>query len=279
MAPKFTLGSRSAAVVAALLFSVLAVPLAAASSASPPVKATSQVYLVHGVPGGPADVSVDGESVASGLASAAVHGPIELTPGRHTVAFAGDGWNVEAPITVENASEDVVVHLPADAAADPIVTVFANEVTSVREGHGRITVAHTAVVPPADIRAGGEVLFANVANGEFVTAEVPADTYEVDVVPTGGDDPLLGPVDLEVTAGALTRVFAIGEPEDGSMTAVVQVIPLVESSSQPPSKVGSGVAGLVDPQEEQGVKVWPAILGAVLMGVALVLHRRRHVRS
>ena len=47
------------------------------------------------------------------------------------------------------------------------------------------------------------------------------------VVPTGQkQDPLLGPLDLPVKAGALTRVFAIGQPENGSMDAVVQVLPV-----------------------------------------------------
>jgi hypothetical protein len=280
MAPSPTLGSRSAAVVA-LLCSALAVPLAGpAGGTPPPAKAPSAAYLVQGVPGGPADVSIDGESVASGLEPTEVFGPFDLAPGRHQVVVEGDGWNVEAPITVRNASEDIVVHRPADATADPIVTVFANQVDPVREGTGRLTVAHTAVVPPADIRAGGEVLFANIANGEFVTAEVPADTYEVDVVPTGADDPLLGPLDLKVTAAALTRVFAIGKPVNGSMTAIVQVIPLAASPSGTPSSVGAGEAGLAAPQDNGGSGIWLAPLLALVMGVLfLTFRRRRHVRS
>lgn len=280
MAPASLLGRRSAT-VAALFCSLLALPLAgpAGGADTPSAKAPSEVYLVQGVPGGPADVSVDGEVVTSGLESTGVFGPIDLEPGQHMVAFEGDAWSVEAPIDVKNASEDVVVHLPADPGADPAVTVFANEVEPVDAGQGRLTVAHTAVVPPADIRASGEVLFANVANGEFVTADVPADIYEVDVVPTGGDDPLLGPLDLEVTSAALTRVFAIGVPEDGSMTAVVQVIPLAESSGLPPSSVGAGEAGLVAPGEERGREVWLLPLLVLVLGAALLARaRRRHVR-
>ncbi len=280
MAAASLLGRRSAT-VAALFCSCLALSLAGPAGAAdtPSAKAPSEVYLVQGVPGGPADVSVAGEVVTSGLESTGVFGPIDLEPGQHMVAFEGDAWSVEAPINVKNASEDVVVHLPADPGADPAVTVFANEVEPVDAGQGRLTVAHTAVVPPADIRASGEVLFANVANGEFVTADVPADTYEVDVVPTGGDEPLLGPLDLEVTPAALTRVFAIGVPEDGSMTAVVQVIPLAESSGLPPSSVGAGEAGLVAPGEERWGEVWLLPLLVLVLGAALLARaRRRHVR-
>ena len=128
--------------------------------------------------------------------------------------------------------------------------------------------------------AGGQVLFANVANGEFATAEVPTDTYEVEVVPTGGTDPLLGPLDLEVAAAALSRVFAIGAPENGSMTAVVQVLPLGESSNQPPSSVGAGEAGLVAPGEKRGTEVWLLpLLALVLCAACLARARRHHVRN
>ena len=102
------------------------------------------------------------------------------------------------------------------------------------------------MVPPADILADGTVLFSNIANGEFVTAEVPAETYNVAVVPTGQKtDPLLGPLDLPVEAGQLTRVFAIGEPENGSMDAVVQVLPVGKAGSPAPDSVDAGEAGLV----------------------------------
>jgi hypothetical protein len=279
---------RTPALVAALLVAlpavILAVMTAATSGATAapagapsPAKAASQVYLVQGVPGGPADVTVDGTTVVTGLGPAEVHGPVELAPGRHVVAFAGDGWEVEAPVTVRRPSEDVVVHLPADASADPVVTVFANELGPVPAGQGRLTVAHTAVVPPADIRAAGEVLFANVANGEFVTTEVPADSYEVDVVPTGGDDPLLGPLDLEVAAGALTRVFAIGQPEDGAMTAVVQVIPLPKAPADPPSGVGAGLPG-PDGAEGRGSSLAAGSLGVLLLLAALLVALRGRAR-
>ena len=138
------------------------------------------------------------------------------------------------------------LHWPADSTDEPEATVFANDVDPVAASKARLTVAHTAVVPPADILADGTVLFSNIANGEFVTAEVPAETYNVAVVPTGQkQDPLLGPLDLPVKAGQLTRVFAIGEPENGSMDAVVQVLPVGKAGSPAPGSVDAGEAGLV----------------------------------
>lgn len=228
--------------VAALLALLTTAPLGGPVAAkSPPA-----TYVVQGVPGVELDVLVDGAVVESGVAPREVVGPLDIAPGSHTLAFRSPDWEVSKSVDV-SGSQDVVVHWPADAADKPIVTVFDNDVSAIGSGKGRLTVAHTAVVPPADIQANGQTLFTNIANGEFITADVPATTYRVAVVPTGGGDPLLGPLDLTIEAGALTRVFAIGAPRDASMDAVVQVLPLPTSGGGTPKSVDTGSAGLVNP--------------------------------
>lgn len=217
----------------------------ASVSAKPgPVPAT---YVVQGVPGTSVEVSVDGDVVQADVPAKQVIGPLDVDAGAHTIEFASPDWTTRSSFQVGRLSQDIVLHWPADAADRPKVTVFTNELGPVSAGEGRITVAHTAIVPPADILASGQVLFSNIANGEFVTADVPADTYSVQVVPTGGGDALLGPVDLPVEEGALTRVFAIGAPRDGSMDAVVQVLPLETRSADAPTSVDTGSAGLEVP--------------------------------
>ena len=230
------------AAVAALLTTFLVPGLVGGAAAKEP----GSTYVVQGVPGTRVDVSVDGEPVQSGVAAKQVVGPLDLSPGDHTVAFRGPDWQVSTSVSVEG-SQDVVLHWPADAADKPVVTVFTNDVSPVGSGKGRLTVAHTAVVPPADITADGKTLFTNIANGEFVSAVVSAATYSVAVVPTGGGAPLLGPLDLPVEAGALTRVFAIGAPRDGSMDAVVQVLPVPTTGGGTPGSVDTGSAGFVNP--------------------------------
>lgn len=233
--------------LATLLLAALAALVTALPGAdAAPAKPTATTYVVQGVPGTEVDVLVDDEEVESGVAAKAVLGPLDLAPGSHTVTFRSADWEVSTSVDV-GGSQDVVLHWPADAADEPVATVFANDVSPVGPGKGRLIVAHTAVVPPADILAGGETLFSNIANGEFVSAVVPAATYDVEVVPTGGGDPLLGPVALPVQAGALTRVFAIGAPREGSMDAVVQVIS-VPTTGAAPGEVDTGSAGLVAPR-------------------------------
>jgi len=221
----------------------------------------ASTYVVQGVPDTRVDVSVDGNAVRSGVAAKQVVGPLGLSPGHHTVSFHSPDWTVTTSVAVRG-NQDVVLHWPADAADKPVVTVFTNDVSAVGSAKGRLTVAHTAVVPPADITADGKTLFTNIANGEFVSAVVPAATYQVAVVPTGGGNPLLGPLPLPVQARALTRVFAIGAPRNGSMDAVVQVLPVPTTGGAAPASVHTGSAGLVNPDgsiDTARLTTWPVL--------------------
>jgi hypothetical protein len=242
--------------------------------------ASSKVYLVQGVPGTTVDVTIDGRTVAHDAAPKDVVGPLALQAGRHQVSFVSPDWKVESTVDIDHASQDVVLHWPAQLTARPEITVFANDVNPVAPGKGRVTIAHTAVVPPADIRVDNKVLFSNIANGEFVSAVVPATTYSVAVVPTGQAGPaLLGPVDLPIKASALTRVFAIGQPRNGSMDAVVQVLPVATTGSGAPGGVDAGEAGLADSHRILGSDSTPApaVVGVLvaMLGLAVAARRRR----
>jgi hypothetical protein len=264
------------AVGATTVLSLTAMPGTHAASAS-----ISSVYVIQGVPGVPVDISVDGKTVADAAAAKDVVGPLRLAAGRHHIVFSSADWTVRSSVNIDRASQDVVLHWPAELTAKPEVTVFANDVEALAPGKGRVTVAHTAVVPPADIRVDNKVLFSNIANGEFVSAVVPATTYSVAVVPTGHRGPaLLGPVDLPVKAGVLTRVFAIGQPTNGSMDAVVQVIPVAKTGSGAPRSVDAGEAGLVAPRGG-GIDVLPAVAAglAAIVALAVIATRRRPARQ
>jgi Domain of unknown function (DUF4397) len=272
--------TRSAgAAVVALGCAAAAPSVAAASHANAPV---DRVYVVQGVPGTAVNVAVDGKTVRQAVAAKAVVGPLSLTPGKHTISFSTNGWKVSSGVTISHRSSDVVLHWPADPTNKPVVTVFGNDLAPVSSNKGRLTVVHAAVVPPADVRVDKKVLFANIANGQYVSAEVPGGTYSVDVVPTGQTThPLLGPVMLPVKTGVLTRVFAIGKPTNGSMDAIVQVLPLASDGSSAPGSVDAGSAGLVataPPSSDHHATVVALSGGAalVLFGALLAGARRRH---
>ena len=213
----------------------------------------ASIYVVQGLPGRVLDVAVDGKKVASGVRTAAIAGPYSVKTGSRKIRFSDDGEVVlERTFSVPaRSSWDVVVHLPENSGDDPAVTVFRNDVTSVPRGKASLVVAHTATVPPADIRVNGDVLFENIGNGESLTLTVPVATYEVAIVPTGETGPVvLGPLELTVRGGAVNRVFAIGDPGKKTMNVTVHVIPTASSGSGRPSDVNTGFGG------QSGTSLW-----------------------
>jgi hypothetical protein len=207
----------------------------------------AKVYFVQGLPGKNVDVAIDGKVVAKNVRTAAVVGPYTVKPGTRKVTFSDDGKVVlERMFSVKpKSSWDVVVHLPASSTGKPNVTVFRNDTSGVPKDKATLVVAHTAAVPPADIRVNNKVLFANIANGESLKLTVPVATYKVAIVPTGEAKPvLLGPVSLTVQGGALNRVYAVGDPAKKTMNVAVHVIATGGASgSGKPGQVNTGTGG------------------------------------
>ncbi|MFC7596048.1 DUF4397 domain-containing protein [Terrabacter sp. GCM10028922] len=236
---------RRASLWAAVLgvFGVGALALAA-----PPAGAANggEIFVVQGLPGRTVDVALDGDAVATGLAGATLSRRIPVDAGRHTLTFTSGGSRLLAR-TVDvkaGSSTDVALHLPVDPTGAPVVTVFDNARASVPASKASVTVAHLAAVPPADVRVGGKVLFANIANGEALNLVVPVGTYRVDIVPAGATSPVvLGPLDLTVKGGSLNRVFAVGDPSSSTMRVVVQVLGMASTGSGAPDLVDTGTGG------------------------------------
>ena len=154
---------------------------------------------------------------------------------------------------------------------------------------GRLVVAHTAAVGPADVRVDQKVLFANIANGEALTMSAPAGTYTVDIVPSATSGPVVfGPADVPVKETALTRVFAIGVAATNSMDAVVQVLPLsARGAGTSPSTVNAGDGGqaaelTAAERAESPAPVAPIVLVLFAVAVAVAWWRfgqRRHTAA
>ena len=227
---------------------LVAAGLAAAMVGGPTATAanTSRVYIVQGLPGTTIDVQIDGKAVVNGAGQATISRAITVSAGQHKLTVRSSGSVLlENTFTVKaNASSDIVVHRPASPTGKPVTTVFPLDLSAVPADKASVTVAHTAAVPPADIKVNGKVLFSNVANGESLHVVVPAGTYKVQIVPTGQNSPsILGPADLPVKGGSLTNVYAIGEPKSGTMNVVVHEIRLSETGTGKPSKVNTGTGG------------------------------------
>jgi hypothetical protein len=235
----------------------------------------ARVFVIHGIQGQDLDIVVDDKTVASGAKPKAIVGPLKLAPGSHSVAVKKGSSDVAtSTFSVKSGqSLDLVAHRQADASMAPIFTVFDNNIRAVGPGKLRLTVAHVAAAPPADIKVDGNVLFNNVANGESLTLVVPAKTYRVEVVPAASQgDAILGPVDLDTKKGTLTRVFAVGNVAQKSMDAVVHVLDVQVSGAARPSLVASGDGGQAAQSfTDDGSPAVPVLVAGLAGGLAVGL--------
>jgi hypothetical protein len=284
------LAQRATALVGVVV--VAAIVVASMGSPAGAAPTSGEIYVVNAVAGTSADLAVDGEVVQAAAAPKTIVGPLTLSPGEHVVSFTPAGAD-EVTATIEVAagsSSDVVAHLGVDIASGAKFTVFPNDLSPVAPDKARLVVAHTAVVPPADVRVDGEVLFSNVANGEALTLVVPGGTYNVDIVPASTSGPVVfGPVALAVAAEQLNRVYAFGSPEESSMDAIVRTQALPVQGAGEPGSVDTGNGGQAAAMADRFAPTQPAtpvglgvglaaalaLAGAVIVGVV----RRQRVDS
>ena len=210
--------------------------------------APGTVTIVQAVPERTVQVRVDGKAVSGATEVGEFLGPLRLPAGSHELAFSDEsgGTLVTSTLDVEAGStSDVVLHLPAAQGGKPVVSSYATPTDPIGPGKARVLVAHTATVAPADVWVNGQIVFTNIANGEFATADVPAGTHVVELLPTGSTaKPILGPLDLTVAAGTVSMVYAVGSPQDGSMEVILHGARLRADGSVVPDTIRTGSAGL-----------------------------------
>jgi hypothetical protein len=235
-----TLRKMWVAVVGGGLLALLSAGLQPSSAAD-----QTRIYIVQGLPSRTISVAVDGDSVVGGLAGGKVVGPFRVKHGTRTVTVSEGGQTlVTSKVKLPSGSNsEIVVHLPASPTGDPMITRFDNNLKPVQKGKAALAFGHVAAAGPIDIRVDKKVVFANVANGEYLYKVVPAKTYSVDIAPTERSKPLLGPLDVRVKRAMLTWVFVIGEP--GKDLAIVRhVISLsATKGSKRPTDISSGTGG------------------------------------
>jgi hypothetical protein len=270
--------SRIRGPVIPLLLAVIAVAAPVAFAAPAEAAAGANLYFVQGLPGRSLDISIDGRQVASGVAGAKLVGPFGVAAGKRTITAKQGGKTViQSEVSAASgASLDVVIHQPVSPTGAPLLTTYPNKLTAVPADKAGLRVAHDAAVGPADIRVNGKVLFRNVANGESLDVVVPAATYKVDIVPTGATSPVvLGPLDLPVQAGYLTRVFAVGAPAQKTMTVAVGTIKVPATGSVKPGLVNTGTGGQAAGLDQaQSPAATSALLALLVLAGAVIVTRK-----
>ena len=243
--------------------------------------ADSMVYVVHGIPGQPVDVYVNGKKTLDTFAPATVAGPLSLPSGTYDVALTKPGDPVSSAI-LENKTLAVpggknlslVAHL--DAAGKPALTAFVNDTSMIKAGMTRLVVRHTAQAPAVDVRAGGKPVFTNLTNPNEAMADIPAGTVSADVVLSGTTTVVLGPQSLDLAAGTETIVYAIGSADAKSLALVAQTIKGLGAapSGMPAGSGGQAATGVAAGWYVELAAGLGLLVGAAVMGAA---RRRKSV--
>jgi hypothetical protein len=175
-------------------------------------------------------------------------GPLSLPAGTYRLqVFPADAADNSGDPILETTADlqpgaDVTVVAHLDEGGSPVLTSFANDVSTIPAGQARVTVRHTAAAPGVDVRTGGSPVVEGLTNPDEATLTVPAGTVSADVVLAGTDTVAIGPADLDLAAGTTTIVYAWGS-EDAGFQLAVQTL---QASSSAPSGVPGGSGGLVD---------------------------------
>jgi len=260
------------------LFAVAAalVAVGAAVPAGASAQDAANVTLMHGIPGATVDVVVDGEVVVPGFEPGSMQ-DISAFAGQTLanveVRAAGTEDVVIGPIAElavpATGNWTVVAHLDADGT--PTLTPYENDTSELAAGQGRLTVRHTAAAPAVDIvLADGSRPFANLANPDEASADLPAgDIAGASIAPTGGD-PIADVPTVTLAAGSNLIVYAVGSLDDDTLTFYTQEISGLGGA---PTAVNTGDA--IDTGANWALLLAVAAGAMALVGSGVVLAGRR----
>jgi hypothetical protein len=191
----------------------------------------ASITLVHGVPGLLVDIYVNGGAPIEDVAFTTV-ATVPGKAGQNAVAIrTANAPTSSAPVLSrtfflrKNQSKSVVAHLTASGT--PALTVYANDQSPLPAGQARVTVRHDAAAPAVDIVVDNTTtLVPGLSNPNQAKADVPADSYLVDVRAAGTSTAVLDDAPVTLDAGTNTIIYAIGSLSDGTFTVAAQVLPV-----------------------------------------------------
>lgn len=193
-------------VMLTVLMLLVAVPLAAQDEAAD----VSHIRIAHFSPDAPlVDIFVNGElsdvtglgfrDVSSWLTLPADTYEVAIVPAGGTLAEAAFG-PVSLPLTADAwITAAAIGSLEADTLA--VALILEDYITPLEADTARVTVFHGIEDAPAvDLRlADGTLLVPGIAFGSFASFDVPASSYDLQVVPAGAATPVV----LDLTGTAL----------------------------------------------------------------------------
>lgn len=242
---------------------------------------TSEVYVLHGIPGVTVDVYVNGELTLPAFEPETVAGPLELPAADYQIQIFAEGADPEADTPVidvtapipGDVSLSVIAHLDADG--NPTLGAFANDLSETDAGNGRVTVRHTAAAPAVDIVAAGAAVagLEGLENGGEAVVDLPAGDYPTGIAAAGTTEALVE-APITVVEGVNLVVYAIGSLDDGSFALLTQTfdgLGAEAADTEAPVAVNAGNSGLAADNGSTGVLVAVVALGVIaLLGAVAV---------
>jgi len=270
---------------AALAATLLAVPAGTTSA-----QESTDIMLLHGIPGITVDVAVDGAVVLPGFEPGAMQDlssfagqtltNLEVRPAGTEDVAIGPVASFDVPAS---GSWTVVAHLDADGT--PTITAFENNTSAAAAGQGRLTVRHTAAAPAVDIVLGDARPVENLSNPDEASLDIPAgEIAGAQIAPTGGD-PIGDVPTVNVAAGSNLIVYAVGSLADETFTYYTQDVSLAAAEGDATAETTSGdgtpaptavnTGGELGATSNSSVALFAAAAGLfALAGGAMVLRRR-----
>jgi hypothetical protein len=259
---------------------LLAAMLLALASTSGAAAAAATVSLMHGIPGAPVDVVVDGAVVIDGFQPGTMQDISQFagqTLNNVEVRAAGTTTVVIGPIpsldVPASGNWTVIAHL--DASGKPTLTPYQNDTASLPAGKGRLIVRHTAAAPAVDVvLADGSRPFTNLNNPQEASAELPAGEITGAKLAPAGGAPIVDIPAVNLKAGTDLIVYAVGSLTADTLTFYTQTIDGLGGS---PTAVNTG-----DSLPTSSSMVPTLLLVAAGMmtlgGTGVLAMRRRNVR-
>jgi len=198
------------------------------------------LLAVHGIDGNdlgldqslPVDVAINGACALTDFQYGQTVGPVALARGTYSIAISlSDGECGGAVVIEEDVKfgagkfKSVVAHLDLDGA--PTASVFKINNNELREGFGRVYVAHTANAPEVDITAkprGSEGVLFTARNGQARSADVASGRWTSRIFPTLSETQVAGPVRFRARSNEVLVIYAVGTFPD-SFNILSQRIP------------------------------------------------------
>lgn len=190
-------------------------------------QADDRVTFLHGVPGVPVDVSVDGTVTFPNVQPQQTE---DLNQFRgqtlNDVVLLGAGTQdvLAGPVSIPvpaTGSWNIVAHLDASGAV--VITSFENNVSpTANASEGRFTMRHAAQADAVDLVIGDQRPISGLAPGTQREIELPAGNVSNAQLAPAGEAPIADLPTLPVDAGTNLIVYVVGSSSSGGIAFYTQ---------------------------------------------------------